>query len=293
MDRAIEIARRAGLPLRVAAKIDEADRAYFDEEIAPLFALPFVEYIGEIGEAEKQAFLGNARALLFPIDWNEPFGLVMIEAMACGTPIVAWPGGSVDGGDGTRRDRIHRRDDRGRGRRHAGGGRSEPPAGARRVRRTVHRGADGARLRRRVRAGGLGRERAATDAPAGPGRLTMTPKVPDLPGEISGETDRYYILATSALADDQDLVLKEGDTFGVFDRSGDIRPIGLAEEGLYHEGTRYLSRLSLRFGHQQPLLLSSAVKQDNALIAVDLTNLDISENGNVMRSRAERSISLA
>jgi glycogen debranching enzyme len=113
----------------------------------------------------------------------------------------------------------------------------------------------------------------------------MESKVPDLPGEISGESERYYILATSALADDQDLVLKEGDTFGVFDRSGDIRPIGLAEEGLYHEGTRHLSRLSLRFGRQQPLLLSSAVKQDNALIAVDLTNLDISQNGSIVIPR--------
>ena len=111
-------------------------------------------------------------------------------------------------------------------------------------------------------------------------------KVPDIPGEVSsGETDRYYILASSALADDQDLVLKEGDTFGVFDRSGDIRPIGLAEEGLYHEGTRYLSRLALRFGPQQPLLLSSAIKQDNALIAVDLTNLDISTDGAVIVPR--------
>jgi glycosyltransferase involved in cell wall biosynthesis len=95
VDRAVEIARRSGLPLRVAAKIDDTDRAYFDREIAPLFALPFVEYIGEIGEAEKQAFLSGARALLFPIDWQEPFGLVMIEAMACGTPVIAWPGGSV------------------------------------------------------------------------------------------------------------------------------------------------------------------------------------------------------
>ena len=96
VDRAVEIARRVGLPLRVAAKIDRADRAYFEARIAPLFDLPFVEYLGEIGESEKDEFLGHARALLFPIDWAEPFGLVMIEAMACGTPVVAWRGGSVD-----------------------------------------------------------------------------------------------------------------------------------------------------------------------------------------------------
>jgi len=95
VDRAVEIARRCGMPLRVAAKISEVDRRYFAEQIAPLFELPFVEFVGEIREDEKQAFLGNAAALLFPIDWQEPFGLVMIEAMACGTPIVAWPGGSV------------------------------------------------------------------------------------------------------------------------------------------------------------------------------------------------------
>ena len=95
VDRAIEIARRVGLPLRIAAKIDDADRAYFEAEIAALFELPFVDYIGEIGEADKQDFLGRAQALLFPIDWREPFGLVMIEAMACGTPVVAWGEGSV------------------------------------------------------------------------------------------------------------------------------------------------------------------------------------------------------
>jgi glycosyltransferase involved in cell wall biosynthesis len=96
VDRAVEIARRTGMTLRVAAKIDDADQRYFETEIAPLFDQPFVEFLGEIGEAEKQRFLGGATALLFPIDWREPFGLVMIEAMACGTPVVAWRGGSVD-----------------------------------------------------------------------------------------------------------------------------------------------------------------------------------------------------
>ena len=95
VDRAIEIAGRAGMPLRVAAKIDAADREYFEAHIRAKFALPHVEYLGEIGEHEKQDLLAGAAALLFPIDWAEPFGLVMIEAMACGTPVVAWRRGSV------------------------------------------------------------------------------------------------------------------------------------------------------------------------------------------------------
>jgi len=94
-DRAIEIATRAGLPLKIAAKVDKADEAYFRECIEPLLAHPLVEFIGEIGDADKAAFLGGARALLFPIDWPEPFGLVMIESMACGTPVVAFRCGSV------------------------------------------------------------------------------------------------------------------------------------------------------------------------------------------------------
>jgi glycosyltransferase involved in cell wall biosynthesis len=94
-DRAIEIAKRAGVPLKIAAKIDRVDQDYFKEEIKPLLNHPLVEFIGEIADHQKWDFLGNARALLFPIDWPEPFGLVMIEAMSTGTPVIAWRNGSV------------------------------------------------------------------------------------------------------------------------------------------------------------------------------------------------------
>ena len=94
-DRAIAIARRAGMRLKIAAKVDAADQEYFERWIEPLLASPHVEFIGEIGEDRKAEFLGNARALLFPVDWPEPFGLVMIEAMACGTPVIGWRCGSV------------------------------------------------------------------------------------------------------------------------------------------------------------------------------------------------------
>jgi len=94
-DRAIRIARAAGIPLKIAAKIDRVDEDYFRSEILPLIDDPAVEFIGEINEHEKTQFLGGAAALLFPVDWPEPFGLVMIEAMACGTPVLAFRCGSV------------------------------------------------------------------------------------------------------------------------------------------------------------------------------------------------------
>ncbi len=97
--------------------------------------------------------------------------------------------------------------------------------------------------------------------------------------------EQHYILATSSRADDRNCVLKQGDTFGVFDRFGDVRAIGLGEQGVYHQGTRFLSQLELRLGKQRPMLLSSTVKQENDLLLVDLTNPDLAQNGTVVLPR--------
>jgi glycosyltransferase involved in cell wall biosynthesis len=94
-EHAIEIAKRTGTPLKIAAKVDNADKVYFETRVKPLLDHPLIEFIGEINEHQKTDFLGKARALLFPINWPEPFGLVMIEAMACGTPVIAYRHGSV------------------------------------------------------------------------------------------------------------------------------------------------------------------------------------------------------
>ena len=95
VDRAIRIAKRVGMKLKIAAKVDKVDREYFKEKIEPLLDDPMIEFIGEVNDVQKRDFLGNAYATLFPIDWPEPFGLVMIESMACGVPVIAMRRGSV------------------------------------------------------------------------------------------------------------------------------------------------------------------------------------------------------
>ena len=95
VDHAIQIAKQAGVPLKIAAKVDKVDRIYFEDAIRPLLDDPLIQYVGEILHSERDEFLGNALAILFPIEWPEPFGLVMIEAMACGTPVIAYRRGSV------------------------------------------------------------------------------------------------------------------------------------------------------------------------------------------------------
>ena len=149
-DRAIAIARALGIPLKIAAKVDRADEAYFRTTIEPLLDGPGVEFIGEINEHQKTQFLGDARALLFPVDWPEPFGLSMIEAMACGTPVLAFRCGSVpeiiDEGITGAIVETHGRGDRGAASRHG----ARPKKGAAAFRASLFRHTDGKGLRRRL-----------------------------------------------------------------------------------------------------------------------------------------------
>ena len=151
VDRAIRIATRCGIPLKIAAKVDRADQDYYDELIRPLIEInPLVEFIGEIGDHEKSEFLSGAIGLLVPIDWPEPFGLVMIEAMACGTPVIAYNRGSVAGDHRRRPDRLHRRGRNQRGRRGRPPRRAEPRCDPQAIRDALHRAPHGARLSRRL-----------------------------------------------------------------------------------------------------------------------------------------------
>src|SRR5205823_14344048 len=113
-------------------------------------------------------------------------------------------------------------------------------------------------------------------------RLPSAPLSPEMQGGALLAGDPYYIRATSPPADEHTRVLKQGETFAIFDHFGDVKPVGMQEEGIYHEGTRFLSCLVLRLGPDRPLILSSNVKRDNALLTVDLTNPDIAVDGSVI-----------
>ncbi len=190
-DRAIKIARALGIPLKIAAKVDKADEKYFETEIKPLLDQGGdVEFIGEVDERGKTKFLGEARALLFPIDWPEPFGLVMIEAMACGTPVLAFRHGSVpevieDGVTG----RIVVVDGGGHRGRPAGPG-ARSPQGPPSFRGAVHGRAHGPRLRRPLhqadRDGHAGRHVDPADGGARYGSAPVRPRRPPEPQDQHG-----------------------------------------------------------------------------------------------------------
>lgn len=265
-DRAIDIAVRAGLPLLLAAKVDKVDQVYWDSVIEPMIkAHPNVKYIGEINEHQKADFLGNAVALLFPIDWPEPFGLVMIEAMACGTPVVAFGAGSVPEivEEGVTGFVVNNMTDAA-----AAVGRASK----------LDRAHVRAAFERRFTA-----QRMASNYldiyGSMPGVHGFTPPVIGTtqgPAATSAPAqEEYYVPASTSLQERQLRTLKQDDMFAVFDQNGDTLSESGNPTGIYYRDTRYLSRLSLTFDGARPILLSSTLRDDNATLTCDLTNPDL------------------
>jgi glycogen debranching enzyme/glycosyltransferase involved in cell wall biosynthesis len=260
-DRAIEIAKRTGIKLKIAAKIDDADRDYFHNQIGPMMDHPLVEYIGEINETEKNYFLGDAIAMLFPIDWSEPFGMVLIEAMACGTPVIAFNAGSVpeiiaDGENGYIVESVDQA--------------VEAVNCLHKLNRDIVRGIF---------------ERRFTDTIMVDNYLELYEKlirkkmIPVDQARNNHEdihhNNKYVISADSTYDTDGFQVLNHGHTFGIFDRWGDIQPVGKRIHGIYNNDTRFINRLELRLNHYRPLLLSSNMKRENEILSVDLTNPEV------------------
>ena len=216
-------------------------------------AKPLVEYVGEVGGRDKAGLLAGARTLLFPIDWAEPFGLVMIEALACGTPVIGWRRGSVpevldEGRTGFIVDSV-----------------DEAVSRVGRI-DEIERARCRAVFEERFDAGRMARDYLAAYRPYHPVSV-MT--------ENAGHSGPSHLLAASLAAGDQPRVLKHADTFGVFDQHGDVTAGGLGEEGLYDEGTRFLSLLTLEIEGARPFYLDSAVAPDNDLLTITLTNPDL------------------
>ena len=296
LEQAVEIARRSRMPLRVAAKIYPEEESYYENTIAPLLEKsPWVEFVGEVGGAAKDAFLGNARAVLFPtINWAEPFGLVMIEAMACGTPVVAFrrgstPEGMIDGLTGLLVDDVEG----------AVEAVKNVPLLDRQLCRTSFVDRFGAaRMARDYEA--VYRRLVAGYAPVARRNRRQSEaassRIDFLPSWAAGacctrrigrellkmDGDPHHVLAPSGMADDRTRVLKHGDTFAVFDHMGHFQASGLGEEGLYHDGTRYLSCLSLELDDGPPFFLGSTVRDENDQLSVTLTNPDRVRDGRVV-----------
>ncbi len=278
-DRAIEIARRAGMKLRIAAKIEGDDDRYFRETIKPLLG-PDVEFIGEVDEDQKVEFLSNAAALLFPIDWPEPFGLVVIEAMAFGVARRCVAGRSAARDRGRGRDRLCRRFDRG-GRRGGSQMRSTRPrpcpAG---LRTPLLGGADDFGLRGDLPHAdrqGQGTDRnpcGSRPFSKGPYPMTAGTAMAAEPRPID-ERQLDPAVALAALDDasprepHRQFALKHEDCFVVADAHGDIRGVG---DGLFINDTRVLSLFRLIVTGHQPSLLGASLSQDNILFTANLSN---------------------
>ena len=273
------------MPLKLAAKVDRADIDYFQDHIRPLLDHPLVDLIGEIGDGAKSSFLGNARALLFPINWPEPFGMVMIEAMAAGTPVIAYRCGSVMEvvEHGLTGFIVDSQDEAVAAVRMLG------ELDRRKIRarfierfsaeRMAHDYVELYRMaaQGRVSAGPIPAEADGLEQRGGrKGDLIMTTPGPDALPDPASE---FYIPAVGSLTDRRTRTIKHADTFAVFDDHGDILYALGRPDGLFHQDTRYLSRLELLIDGQRPLLLSTTIEDRTAVLSSDLCNPDLYRNG--------------
>ncbi len=251
-DLAIELASRAHQVLKIAGKVDPVDATYFETVVKPLIDHnPLVEFVGEIGDDSKSEFLGNAQALLFPICWPEPFGLVMIEAMACGTPVIAWDCGAVPEviEHGVTGVIVHSMQEA------LAGIELLPQFDRRRIRARFEQRFSASIMARsylEVYARLLGDSPSPTHRKPGRGRSMS---LSDDPRERRGLLPRF--------------TLKHGNTFLLADALGDVQG---TEDGLFTNDTRMLSHLELAVAGRAPSLLGAAISQDDTVFTAHLTN---------------------
>ena len=247
------------------------DQGYFHQIVRPLLAAPHVEYMGEIGEERKSHFLGQASALLFPIDWPEPFGLVMIEAMACGTPVIAWNRGSVSEvvEHGVTGFIVQSMEEAVKAVERVGCWIGAWCAGA-------SRAAFAPNGWRPTTSQSIVRPRASSGRARSQLEASHASRAGSTDSEAAGASE-FYISATSSLAERRLRTLKHADTFALFDHYGDLGGGLRSPEGIFHEDTRFLSRLYLTVEGKRPLVLSSTVQNNNTVLDVDLTNPDLFE----------------